>query len=1099
MLSTSPQDIISEYWRRLDHLQHIDQRDTGNYKKFATTPTHIGKKSILTYAPFNIKHSAYQTTTLLQKIVLFLGVVACMWGEVFYPVHASVLIIIVLTAIYLANLILNFAFAWQTMQRSEEIQIDDTIIDGLSEAHWPSYTILCPLYKEVAIAPQFVDAMQSLDYPANRLQILFLTEENDQKTRETLLNMGLPQNYEVLTVPDGYPRTKPRACNYGLLHATGQFTVIYDAEDKPDARQLKKAVLAFLDSSENVVCVQAKLNFYNAKQNVQTRLFTAEYTHWFDFVLPGLQSANFVLPLGGTSNHFRTEALRSLGAWDPFNVTEDCELGLRLARKHYRTVILDSTTYEEANPKFTNWLRQRSRWIKGYLQTYLVAMRNPLQYLHQNRWREGVSIQILIGGKTFVLFVNPILWAMLAVYIIFRPHVEGLYHALFPTPVLYAAAFCLFVGNFFYLYTQLIACVSRRQYHLTLWIIFTPTYWAMMSIAAYFALYELIFRPHYWQKTEHGLATAKSIHIPSAREQNNDVEQTLPMPAAKQDLSQSAIYARIKTLDMPKLTEFIKSLQNKTRPKKDRWLLATILLSLVLSAASTTYCLQQQYILLWNDSHAHMTIARRIFDSLDPGIANFGGSWLPLQHVLMLPFIYNDTLWQTGLAGSIVSVVAYIITTVYLFFTIKKLTNESAASFLGTLIFAINPNILYLLTTPLGELLMICTSMVSCYYLIAWAKEEKLTQLILAAGATFLATLSRYDGWAMFGAFLGCIAIISIWRKHSPLRVLGNTLIYSLFGGLGILLWLIWSQMIFGDFLYFKNGRYSSHAQQTEVIASGGAEFYHNLYQSYRYFAIVAGQNLGPLLCIAGIIALAIFLSRRNFYPERFATLTVFAIPAFYVLALFLGQATIWAPGAVPPSMIYQYYNIRYGVYAIVPAAIFLGTFMARGHIKKMFIVALLLAQTYLTVTGGVVVVQDGFYGVDCYRTDNVSTYLATHYDKGLILVDTFSNVIDFSTLGIHYSNVVTQGIKPYWEESLQAPETYVDWVVVQPGDLVSERVNITDASFLNQYEQVATDHLTKDIYLFRKKGLPPVQTHSLPPQLASHPYQRCTSYKENA
>ena len=172
-------------------------------------------------------------------------------------------------------------------------------------------------------------------------------------------------------------------------------------------------MLTFANHGPNLACVQAKLNFYNPNQNLLTRWFTAEYSLWFDLILPGLQKAHFLLPLGGTSNHFPTQTIRALGGWDAFNVTEDCDLGLRLAWFKLETVVLDSTTYEEANSRTKNWLRQRSRWIKGYMQTYLVHMREPWHYIRHGRIREFLSMQLMIGGKTAVLFINPILWIAL--------------------------------------------------------------------------------------------------------------------------------------------------------------------------------------------------------------------------------------------------------------------------------------------------------------------------------------------------------------------------------------------------------------------------------------------------------------------------------------------------------------------------------------------------------------------------------------------------------------------------------------------------------------------------------------------------------------
>ncbi len=252
--------------------------------------------------------------------------------------------------------------------------------EGVPESELPTYTVLVPLYKEREIADKIVSAALSLDYPREKLDVKLLLEEDDDETRRAVEGMDLPGCVEVVIVPKGLPRTKPRACNHGLERARGEFLVIYDAEDRPDRDQLKKAVSIFRQlertrKARKVVCLQAKLNYYNPRQNWLTKFFTLEYTQWFDLFLPGLHVLGVPIPLGGTSNHFRTDALRELGGWDPFNVAEDCDLGMRLYKKGYRTAVFDSTTWEEANSDLGNWIRQRSRWVKGYVQTHLVHTR----------------------------------------------------------------------------------------------------------------------------------------------------------------------------------------------------------------------------------------------------------------------------------------------------------------------------------------------------------------------------------------------------------------------------------------------------------------------------------------------------------------------------------------------------------------------------------------------------------------------------------------------------------------------------------------------------------------------------------------------------
>ena len=249
--------------------------------------------------------------------------------------------------------------------------------------------------------------------------------------------------------------------------------------------------------------MQCQLNFYNADQNWLTRWFTIEYTLWFDLLLPGMQRAQAAIPLGGTSNHFRRDLLERLRAWDPYNVTEDADLGVRLAKCGYRTAVIDSTTYEEANPALGNWIRQRSRWIKGYMQTWLVHMRHPVQLWRDLGPRGFASVQFMLGDTCLILLLNPIYWGLTAVW--FASRWAGI-QALFPGPVFYLGGLALYLGNFVFIYCSMASVLARRSYGLLRYTLLSPLYWLLMSIAALKALGQLITRPHYWEKTHHGLA-----------------------------------------------------------------------------------------------------------------------------------------------------------------------------------------------------------------------------------------------------------------------------------------------------------------------------------------------------------------------------------------------------------------------------------------------------------------------------------------------------------------------------------------------------------------------------------------------------------------
>jgi len=452
--------------------------------------------------------SAFFRLTLPQKIIL-LGLIIISCFTLIIDWHTTLVILLAaLTVIYFSDLLFNLFLIYRNFSKAPEIHITDEEIKMVPDNLWPTYSIICPLYKEWKVLSQFITAMDNLEYPKDKLQVMLLLEQDDVITIDYVKKYRLPSYFQVVIVPNSLPKTKPKACNYGLLYAKGEYVVIYDAEDIPDKKQLKKAILAFNKAPPSTLCVQAKLNFYNPHQNLLTRAFTAEYSLWFDLVLTGLQSINAPIPLGGTSNHFLTADIQRLKGWDAFNVTEDCDLGIRLVKNGYSTAIIDSTTLEEANSDLINWFRQRSRWIKGYIQTYLVHMRKPGQFI--KRWRDPhvITFQLIVGGKIMSMFINPTMWAITILYFTMRSTYGVFIESFFPTPVLYMGVFSLIFGNFLYLYYYMIGCAKREHNDLIKYAFLVPFYWLAMSIAAWIAVYELIFRPHFWQKTNHGLHLA---------------------------------------------------------------------------------------------------------------------------------------------------------------------------------------------------------------------------------------------------------------------------------------------------------------------------------------------------------------------------------------------------------------------------------------------------------------------------------------------------------------------------------------------------------------------------------------------------------------
>ncbi|HKD76023.1 MAG TPA: glycosyltransferase, partial [Ktedonobacterales bacterium] len=663
--------------------------------------------------------SALFTLTAGQCVCALLLAATVVTLLIRFPWPSLIVLIALISAIYAGDLVLSFIIAARALDTPIDGGIDDKVVSVIGNVPWPSYTILCPLYHEPEVVPQFVEAMKAMEYPADKLQILLLTEDDDQGLRDSIAGIELPPHFSVVTVPKGKPRTKPRACNYGLLQATGDFVVIYDAEDIPEPLQLKKAVLTFAmlerqQPQNKIACVQAKLNFYNVRQNILTRWFAAEYSLWFDLTLPGLQSLGMPLPLGGTSNHFCADLLRQVGAWDAFNVTEDCELGLRLARHGLKTAMLNSTTYEEANSRPRNWLRQRSRWIKGYLQTYLVYLRQPGYYLRSRHWKEFFALQLAVGGKAAVVLINPLMWVLIAIYVAYHhdPAVFDLFHVLFPSVVLYLAAGCLIFGNFLYIYMHFIGCLKRNQIHLMKWVVFIPIYWLMMSVAGYIGLFQLIFRPHFWEKTKHGLhlrAPQKALDegVLTVSPKTAQVSIAVPPPPELGPGTRELLIVR----ELHELAQRFTTIRAGAKPprQRDPWLTSTLLATYIASLVTFLYYFQHHQTVIYGDAYAHMLIARRVFENATPGVAQLGAVWLPLPHLLMVPFVWNNYLWQTGLAGTIPSMICFYVAALFVFLAARRLTHNSAASYVGALLFILNPNVLYLQTTALTEIALAAT------------------------------------------------------------------------------------------------------------------------------------------------------------------------------------------------------------------------------------------------------------------------------------------------------------------------------------------------------------------------------------------------------
>ncbi|MCY9513103.1 glycosyltransferase family 2 protein [Paenibacillus apiarius] len=471
--------------------------------------------------PGNSAHITFTTPQLWGLCLLALVIVA---GLVWNWFVTLIVLNIIVQAVYFVMSVFKFAIILKGTKSTAQLRFTDEQLRAVDERDLPVYTILVPMYKESEVIPHLLENLERLDYPKSKLDVRLLIEEDDVEAQELLQSMDLPAYYTVLIVPHSLPKTKPKACNYGLIRARGEYVVIYDAEDRPDPDQLKKVILSFRQSPEHVACIQAKLNYFNSDQNLLTRWFTHEYSMWFELLLPGIMRLNYPIPLGGTSNHFKTAVLKELNAWDPYNVTEDADLGIRLYKEGYMTAVVDSRTWEEANSRVGNWVRQRSRWIKGYMQTWLVHMRNPVRLWKEIGPKGFFGFQALVASTPILPLINPIFWTLLILWYGWEMEFVPKF---FPGIIYYMAAIQFLIGNFLFVLSNVagvywvIEELERKKervfsYGIVKYALLTPIYWVLMSIAAYKALWQLITKPFYWEKTTHGLTGAPSAPAKAA-------------------------------------------------------------------------------------------------------------------------------------------------------------------------------------------------------------------------------------------------------------------------------------------------------------------------------------------------------------------------------------------------------------------------------------------------------------------------------------------------------------------------------------------------------------------------------------------------------
>lgn len=469
----------------------------------------------------------------------------------------------------------------------------------------------------------------------------------------------------------------------------------------------------------------------------------------------------------------------------------------------------------------------------------------------------------------------------------------------------------------------------------------------------------------------------------------------------------------------------------------------------MLSVVSWAIYFSMGLTLTYNDARSHLNVSRRVIDSLQPGIAQLGSVWLPLTHVLYLSLIWNDFFWQTGIAGSIFSMISFVVGGVFIYLLVGELKFEHRAKMIAVLVYAVNPNMLYMQTTPMTEAILITLFLGAVYFLTRWAKTFELQSLIISSIFVFLATLTRYDGWFLFMAATFVILVIGLMGKNFKF-IQANLLVFSTLAGFGIFLWFVWNFVLFGNPFYFANGPFSAKAQQDILLSEGklltkGAWSFSTLiyFEAARY-------NIGLFLAILAVAGSMVFyFSRGNLKKVKLAT-SLLLVPFFFnIISLGFGHSVLQMP-RYPP---HYWFNIRYGLMVLPAAAIFIGA-LVNGKIAAYYLVAVIIAlQTYLIYsTGEIVTIQDGVFGQSSYNVDKPASWLQQNAKDGLVLASASSIDAILFKSNIHLSRYITEGASAYWKDSLSDPTKFATWVVFNKGDMVYKSM-WDNPNFLNHYD----------------------------------------------
>ena len=488
-----------------------------------------------------------------------------------------------------------------------------------------------------------------------------------------------------------------------------------------------------------------------------------------------------------------------------------------------------------------------------------------------------------------------------------------------------------------------------------------------------------------------------------------------------------------------------------SRPDLSGFLLPLLmLLTVAVTGGALAWSYVNDYIVIYGDSVSHLQIARQVVDNITPGASQLGTSWLPLLHVLELPFIWNDHLWHSGLAGGIVSTIAAWGSVFFAFRLAQELSGSKFAGFAAGLLLLSNPNLLYMQTTPMNESLFICTALGSAHYLVRWVKDSRDQDLVLAGLFGLATAFNRYEGWALILAQAVVVAIIA-WRRGGWEAGEGLGLAYASLAGLAPLLWFVWNWVLFGSPFDFLTNPFSSRSNMDIAMQEAGVSTLptlHNLPTATQYYGLAVYEMMGPVMClaaVAGALYLLWRLVRRQAEVNPLPLLSLAAPGLFLIYAVYDGITAIWLPDVAPHLAL----NVRYGLY-VLPLMLGLVAMLGRLPRGNLILAAIVVAQLGLLATGPSAAAFDEqrvteefcatrveVLGTDrCMPFTAGPEYLRENYDGGRILISARLDWLIYES-GLPIKELIHEGNQSLWREALQDPSTYARWIVMsgtQPG-----------------------------------------------------------------